>query len=157
LGIFRRDLPLSRSIEHALNLQPGELRRGVPLLHLLAQVPKTFPEATKAARVTALIHCMVSTGFAIRDTIQLERDNINVTIFRDGWLRIKREKTAERFSRNWVVLLSVTNGNPRFVFWSGAGLPTSATTNWQADLRVLMEDAGVWIKGNLSHASAIPP
>jgi hypothetical protein len=67
---------------------------------------------------------MVSTGFAIRDTIQLERDNI-----RDGWLRIKREKTAERFSRNWVVLLSVTNGNPRFVFWSGAGLPTSATTN----------------------------
>ena len=87
-----------RSIEHALNLQPGELLRGVPLLHLLAQVPKTFPEATKAARVTALIHCMVSTGFAIRDTIQLERDNI-----RDGWLRINREKTAERFSRNWVV------------------------------------------------------
>ena len=49
-------------------------------------------------------------------------------------------------------LLSVANGNPEFVFWSGAaGLPTSVATNWQADLRVLMEDAGVWIKGNLSH------
>jgi hypothetical protein len=47
LDICRRDLPLIRSIEHALNLQPGELRRGVPLLRLLAQVPKTFPEATK--------------------------------------------------------------------------------------------------------------
>jgi len=46
-------------------------------------------------------------------------------------------------------LLCVTNGDPRLVFWSGAGLPTSANTNWQADLRVLMEDAGVWIKGNL--------
>ena len=48
-------------------------------------------------------------------------------------------------------LLAVTNGNPRFVFWSGAGTPISATTNWHADLRQVMEDAGVWIKGNLSH------
>ena len=73
-------------------------RHGGPKYPRLTQVPKPFPEATKVARMTALIHCMVSTGFAIRDTIQRERDNI-----RDGWLRIKREKTAERFRRNWAV------------------------------------------------------
>jgi hypothetical protein len=127
LGIFRRDLPLIRSIEHALNLEPGDLHRGVPLLQLLAQVPKTFPEATKAARVTALIHCMVSTGFAIRDTIQPERGNI-----RDGWLRIKREKTAERFSRNWVVR-RIKNCCP-----------------WPTGILNLYSGAGR-IKGNLSH------
>ena len=33
---------------------------------------------------------MVSTGLAIRDTMQLERENI-----RDGWLRIERQKTGK--------------------------------------------------------------
>lgn len=61
------------------------------LTQLLAQVPKTFPEPEKTARVTALIHCQVATGLAIRDTVQLERDNI-----KDGWLRIKRQKTDKR-------------------------------------------------------------
>lgn len=29
------------------------------------------------------------------------------------------------------------NGNPRYVFWTGSGLETSAVTNWQHDLRAL--------------------
>jgi integrase len=121
------------------------------LKRLLAQIPKTFPEPTKAERVTALVHCMVSTGLAIRDTIQLERENIN-----GGWLRIKRQKTGRKVQQKLdgplhKELLAVTNGNPKYVFWSGVGLPTSATTNWQNELKRLMEDAGVWIKGNVSH------
>jgi integrase len=118
---------------------------------LLAQVHTTFPDPSKAARVKALIRCMVSTGLAIRDTIQLERNSIH-----DGWLRIERQKTGKPVMQKLDPalhreLLAVTNGNPRYIFWSGIGLPSSATTNWQRDLRQLMEDAGVWIKGNLSH------
>jgi len=48
-------------------------------------------------------------------------------------------------------LLKVTNGNPKYVFWNGTSLPTSATGLWQAELRQVMKDAKLWIKGNLSH------
>jgi site-specific recombinase XerD len=103
------------------------------------------------ARVTALIHCMVSTGLAIRDTIQLEKENIL-----DGWLHIDRQKTGREVQQKldpalYQELLAVTNGNPRFVFWSGVGTPVSAVTNWQTALRKLMMDAGVYIHRNLSH------
>ena len=121
------------------------------LKRLLAQVPKTFPDATKAAKMTALIHCQVSTGLAIRDTIQLERENL-----RDGTLRIERQKTNKPVVQKLdnglhQELLKVTNGNPKYVFWNGTSLPTSATGLWQADLRQVMKDAKLWIKGNLSH------
>jgi site-specific recombinase XerD len=121
------------------------------LKKLLAQVPVTFTDSIKAARVTALIHCMVSTGMAIRDTVQLE-----IKSLKDGRLRIKRQKTGKAVTQkldpglHWE-LTAVTNGNPRYVFWNGTSLPESATGLWQTDLRKLMEDAGLWIKGNLSH------
>ena len=57
------------------------------LTRLLTQVRETFPDREQAERVTALIHCQVATGLAIRDTVQLEREHI-----KDGWLRIKRQK-----------------------------------------------------------------
>src|SRR2546426_4480710 len=38
----RQDIPLTRSIEQALNLRPGELRRGLPLLAYLFLVIATF-------------------------------------------------------------------------------------------------------------------
>jgi site-specific recombinase XerD len=44
-----------------------------------------------------------------------------------------------------------SHGNPKYVFWNGTSLPSSATGLWQADLRQVMKDAGLWIKGNLSH------
>ena len=103
------------------------------LKRLLAQVPKTFADTTKAAKMTALIHCQVSTGLAIRDTIQLERDNL-----RDGTLRIERQKTNKPVVQKlddglYQELLKITNGNPKYVFWNGTSLPTSATGLWQAD------------------------
>jgi len=118
---------------------------------LLAQVPKTFPDSVKAARVTALIHLMVSTGLAIMDTIQLERESIA-----GGWLRIRRQKTNRPVEQKldeglYRELLSVADGNPNYIFWNGTSRPTSATGRWQEDLRQLMEDAGLWIRGNLSH------
>jgi site-specific recombinase XerD len=120
------------------------------LKKLLAQVPLTF-DGSKAARVTALIHCMVSTGLAIRDTVQLEKNSI-----KDGWLKIDRQKTGKEVQQKLDPalhreLLAVTNGNPRFVFWSGEGTPVSAVTNWQTELRKVMKAAGVYIQGNLSH------
>ena len=120
------------------------------LTRLLQKVPTVF-DAAKAARMTALIHTMVSTGLAIRDTIQLERDNI-----RDGWLRIERQKTGRSVRQKLDGALSaelnaVANGNPKYIFWDGASKPTSAVGMWQADLREVMQKAGIWIKGNLSH------
>ena len=118
---------------------------------LLKQVPVTFPDAVKAARLTALIHCMVATGLAIRDTSQLEIKSVQ-----DGQLRIKRQKTRKPVTQRLDPslhreLMAVTNGNPRYVFWNGSSLPESATGLWLTDLRTLMEDAGLWIKGNVSH------
>jgi integrase/recombinase XerD len=119
---------------------------------LLGQVSKTFVnEAEKAARMTALIHLQLSTGLAISDAIQLERDNI-----RGGWLRIKRQKTGKPVKQKLdeslhSELLDVANSNPKYVFWNGTTLLSSATGLWEAYLRTLMQDAGVWIKGNLSH------
>lgn len=126
------------------------------LNQLLAQVPKTFArDPDKVARMTALIHCQVATGLAIRDAVQLERENLSEN--RLGcWLRIKRQKTNkpvhQKIDRGlYDELLSVTNGNPRYVFWNGTSLPTSATGLWLEDLRQLMKAAGLYEKGNLSH------
>lgn len=118
---------------------------------LLAQVPKEFSDPIRAARLTALIHCQVSTGLAIRDAVQLERSSIL-----NGVLRIERQKSSKPViqkldSALYQELLAVTNGNPKYVFWDGKSLPTSATGLLQEDLRVLMKAAGLWIKGNLSH------
>ncbi|PYX61075.1 MAG: hypothetical protein DMG76_00480 [Acidobacteria bacterium] len=121
------------------------------LKKLLAQVRVTFPDPVKAARLTALIHCMVSTGLVIRDTVQLEIDDI-----RGGRLSINRQKTGKSVTQRLdkdlhAELLAVINGNPKYVFWSGTNQPETAVGVWQADLRKLMDDAGVRIKGNLSH------
>ena len=114
-------------------------------------MPKTFADPTQQARIRALINCQVETGIAIRDTVQLERSSIQ-----NGWLRIERQKTGRPVKQPlrpelYEELMAVTNGNPRYVFWNGTSLPETATGRWQADLKRLMEDAGVWIRGNLSH------
>ncbi|SRR6266498_2802301 len=141
-------IKLSKADKARLEPQPFTEKE---LKHLLAQVPKTFPEAAKAVKMTALIHCMVSTGLAIRDTVQLQRDSLH-----DGWLRIDRQKTGKSVRQRLDAdlcreLLSVANGNPKYIFWNGISAATSAVGLWQTDLRELMGDAGLWIKGNLSH------
>lgn len=143
-----KTIKLSKADKKRLKPQPFSEKE---LEHLLAQVPKTFPDGDKAAKVTALIHCMVSTGLAIRDTVQLERENLA-----DGWLRIERQKTGKSVRQKLDAglareLMAVANGNPKYLFWNGTIKATSATGSWQADLKDLMQDAGLWIKGNLSH------
>jgi integrase len=146
-------ISLSRDDHARLEPQPFTEKE---LQHLLAQVPKSFAkEPNKIPLMTALIHCQVATGLAIRDAIQLQRGNLSEDES-DCWLHIKRQKTnkpvRQKIDRGlYEELLSVTNGNPKYVFWNGTSLPTSATGLWQADLRQLMKDAGLWIKGNLSH------
>jgi integrase/recombinase XerD len=57
---------------------------------LLETIPEEFPEATKAARVHALIRCMRHAGLAIRDAVCLERAKIQY----DTRKRITRIVTA---------------------------------------------------------------
>lgn len=144
-----KTIRLSKIDKERLKPQPFTEKE---LKHLLAQVPKTFktfPE--KAAKMTAFIHCAVSTGLAIRDTVQLERANLQ-----DGWLRIERQKTGRPVLQKLdaaliAELLSTANGNPKYIFWNGESAATTATGQWQADLKQLMQDADLWIRGNLSH------
>ena len=121
------------------------------LKRLLATIPTLFTD-NHASRVTALVRFMVSTGLAIRDTVQLERSNIQ-----DGWLTIKRQKTDKRVRQKLEAgllqeVMTVLNGNPKYVFWNtGTGSIETAVQNWQHDIRRLMKAAGVYKKGNLSH------
>jgi integrase len=122
---------------------------------LLAQVPITFKEEPhKIPVVTAFIKGAVSTGLACVDMVHLERKALLAA--KHGLLTIERRKTGRKATPridNGIreELLSVMNGNPRYVFWNGASLPHSATGLWQTDLRRLFDEAGLWIKGNLSH------
>lgn len=148
-----KPIRLSRTDVDRLKPQPftdDELKR------LIAQLPKTFPDdPEKVEKMTALIRCQVMTGLAIRDAIQLERENLQENKL-GHWLRIERQKTRKPVRQRlhpslYKELLGVTNGNPKYIFWNGTSLPTSATGLWQADLRQVMKDCGLWIKGNLSH------
>jgi integrase len=114
---------------------------------LFAQIPKTFP-AEKVAIATLLVKFMIATGVAIRDTVQLKRKNI-----RDGWLRINRQKT-DRLVRQHLdpaLCRELLAGEGEYVFWDGKFQVTSEVTTWQDDLRLLMQNAGLWIEGNVSH------
>jgi integrase/recombinase XerD len=109
---------------------------------LLGQVPTTF-EGVKAQRVRALIQLMRYSALAIRDAVTLERSEL----VRDAKRKTYRVATARQKTGTPVSVLlppdiaaevlAVLNGNPRFVFWNGNGLETSAVTNWQHDLRTL--------------------
>jgi integrase len=122
---------------------------------LLAQVPITFKkEAHKIPLMAAFIKGAVSTGLACVDMIHLERKALEHA--EKGILTIERRKTLQKATPRLdpalrKELLGVTNGNPRYVFWNGASLPHSASGLWQTDLRRLFDEAGLWIKGNLSH------
>jgi site-specific recombinase XerD len=119
------------------------------LATLLAQVPVTFTDPVKIARMTALIHFMVATGTAIRDTVQLTRSDI-----KNCWLHFQRQKTGKTVHQKLDQTLCQelhAVASETYVFWNGTSEATSAVGLWQEDLRRLMGDAGVWIKGNLSH------
>jgi integrase len=117
---------------------------------LFNAIPKTFL-AEKAAQASLLVKTMISTGLAIRDTLQLEKRSI-----RGAWLRINRQKTGRPVRQHLDSQLAqelLAAGDGEYVFWERRVHPlvTSAVTAWQDDLRDLMKNAGVWIKGNVSH------
>jgi integrase len=114
---------------------------------LFAQIPKTFP-AEKTAIATLLVKFMIATGVAIRDTVQLKRRSIQ-----DGWLRINRQKTGRPVRQHLDPALcrELVAGEGEYIFWDGKYQVTSEVTTWQDDLRVLMQNAGLWIEGNVSH------
>jgi site-specific recombinase XerD len=121
------------------------------LNRLLAQVPKNFPDEPRCSRVTALIHLMVSTGLAIVDAVKLEKTN-----FASGWLNITRQKTGRTVRQKLTSALlkelhTVTNGNPKYVFWNGDIKLSSLTGLFQTNLREVMKDAKVYTHGDLSH------
>lgn len=117
---------------------------------LLAAILKEFPDSAKAARVHALIRCMRYTALAIGDAVRLERSKIQF----DRKRKITRIVTSRAKTGVDVSvpippdvakeLLTVANGNPRYVFWqTGKGQPESAVKNWHRDLRAVFQKAGL--------------
>src|SRR5580700_1515875 len=115
---------------------------------LFAQIPKTFP-AEKVAVATLLIKFMIATGVAIRDTVQLDRHRH----LQDGWLRFDRQKTGRSVVQQLdpTLYAELMEGEGKYVFWDGKYQVTSEVTTWQDDLRLLMQNAGLWIEGNTTH------
>jgi integrase len=115
---------------------------------LFAQIPKTFP-AEKVAVVTLLVKFMIATGVAIRDTVQLDRHRH----LQDGWLRFDRQKTGRSVVQQLdpTLYAELMEGEGKYVFWDGKYQVTSEVTTWQDDLRLLMQNAGLWIEGNTTH------
>jgi integrase len=115
---------------------------------LFAQIPKTF-EPDMVAKATLLVKFMIATGVAIRDSVQLNRRRS----LRDGWLRINRQKTGRPVRQHLDPALyrELAEGDGEYVFWDGKYQVTSAVTAWQDDIRLLMQNAGVWIEGNTTH------
>jgi integrase/recombinase XerD len=115
---------------------------------LLSTISEVFPDATKAGRIRALIRCLRFSGLAIGDVVGLERSKIQLDATKK-FTRIvtSRAKTGVDISvpiPDDVAkeLLSVANGNPRYVFWqTGNGQPQSAAKNWHKDLRVIFRKA----------------
>jgi integrase len=112
---------------------------------LLAEIPKKF-DATKAARVRALVQLMRHSGLAIRDAVTIRRSEIQ-TDAKKKLVRVvtKRQKTGTHVSVPLppavaTEILALPNGTD-YPFWSGSGLETSAVTNWQHDLRTLFRSA----------------
>ena len=118
--------------------------------NLLSAIPKEFLDTTRAARIRALVRCMRYTGLAIGDAVCLERSKIQ----RDTAKKITRVVTSRAKTGVDVSvpipadvakeLLTVANGNPRYVFWqTGNGQPESAVKNWHKDLRAAFQKAGM--------------
>jgi integrase/recombinase XerD len=131
--------------------------------HLLATIPDTFSghhafAPDKARKVRAFVQLMRWSGLAISDAASLERSEIQY----DKGKRLHRIVTSRQKTGTHVSVplppeiatevLTVLNGNPQYVFWSGNGLVSSTVTHWQDDLCKLFKAAGITSAGNmLSH------
>lgn len=103
---------------------------------LLDAVYGHVADRAQADRVHALFQLMRWSGLAIRDALTLERNEIQHDV-KKGLYRIvtARQKTGTHVSvpippAVAKELLVVTNGNEKYVFWSGSGSEESITKNW---------------------------
>jgi integrase/recombinase XerD len=109
----------------------------------------------KAARLHALIQLMRWSGLAIRDALTLKREEI-IHDPKQKLTRIvtNRQKTGTHVSVPIPAdvakeLLTVLNGNPVYVFWSGNGEEESITKNWAKFIAKLFADAGIKKSGHM--------
>jgi len=125
---------------------------------LLKAIPTAFGSPypkDKPAKVRALVQLMRWTGLAIRDAVTIERTEIHFDkAAKLHSIVTSRQKTGTHVSipiKPDVAkeLLTVLNGNPRYVFWSGNGLETSTVTHWQDDMRTLFKAAGIESNGHM--------
>ena len=107
------------------------------------------------AKVRAFLETMRWTGLAIRDTLTLRRDALAASE-RLHLITTKRAKTGTPVSvpippSVAEALLALPGGD--YFFWSGNGLPQSATSNWgQRYIAPVFKAAGIVSEGNmLSH------
>jgi integrase/recombinase XerD len=152
---FLRFLHNARWIERLPKLSPikAEEPPTLPLTpeqytKLLETIPSLFRQ-TKAIRTRALVQLMRYTGLSVRDAVTLERSALT----HSGHWRVTtaRQKTKTHVSvpipqeiALELIEAHKLNQNPLYVFWNtGRGLPQTATTNWQDDLRVLFRAAGM--------------
>ncbi len=108
---------------------------------LLKTIPVSFPDATKARRLRALIQLMRWSGLAIRDAATLRRDEL----IRDVGKKLYRVVTARQKTGTHVSvplpphiakeLLAVLNSNSTYFFWTGNGEERTAVSHWQDDFR----------------------
>lgn len=117
---------------------------------LLDTCYSTFADDTKKRdRIHALLQLMRWSGLAIRDALTIERSEI----IHDEKKKLYRIVTARQKTGIHVSvpipedvaeeLLTVLNGNPRYVFWSGNGMEESATKNWAKYIAKLFDDAKI--------------
>ena len=103
---------------------------------LLDAVYGTVADPTQRAKVHALIQLMRHSGLAIRDALTLKRAEIQF----DKAKQLHRIVTARQKTGVPVSvpippdvaqeLLTVANGTPDYIFWSGKGEEESITKNW---------------------------
>jgi len=103
---------------------------------LLDAVYGAVADPPQRAKVHALLQLMRWSGLAIRDALTLKRGEL----IRDDAKGIYRVVTARQKTGTHVSvpippavaeeLLTVLNGNPEYVFWSGKGEEESITKNW---------------------------
>jgi integrase/recombinase XerD len=113
-----------------LPLTPAEYTR------LLDAVYGAVTDPKQCERVHALLQLMRYSGLAIRDALTLKRGDLQ----HDKAKKLYRIVTARQKTGTHVSvpippdvaqeLLTVLNGNPEYVFWSGRGEEESITKNW---------------------------
>lgn len=103
---------------------------------LLDAVYGTVSDPKQCERVHALLQLMRWSGLAIRDALTLKRGELQHDMAKNLYRIVTaRQKTGTHVSVPIPPdvaqeLLTVLNGNPEYVFWSGKGEEESITKNW---------------------------